>query len=201
MEKQQQKVHGSVQHIPVGWASATRFSIPIPKNEKERLAVLQSYQILDTPPEREFDDITALASSICDTPVAMMTLMDSDRLWFKSKIGVSACEVERDITFCAHAIMEKELFVVKDATMDPRFAANPMVTTEPKIRFYAGAPLIASNEHVLGTLCVVDRVPRDLTQEQTEALQILSRQVISLMNYRRRVAVLERQLAVLQKRV
>jgi GAF domain-containing protein len=182
--------------IPIGWASPTSFRIPIPKNEKERLAALKAFQILDTPPEKEFDDITALAACICGTPIAIISLVDSDRQWFKSKIGVSATETAREIAFCAHAIMERDLFIIRDASKDVRFARHPFVTADPQIRFYAGAPLIASDDCILGTLSVADQVPREMTSEQAEALRILGRHIIHLLENRRRMHKLERQLAV-----
>lgn len=180
--------------IPIDWGSSASFSMPIPKNENERLAALRSYRILDTPPEKEFDDITALAACICGTPIAMISLVDSDRQWFKSKVGVSATETARKIAFCAHAIMERKLFIIRDATKDSRFAQNPLVTDDPKIRFYAGAPLIAPDDCAVGTLCVVDQVPRELSLEQAEALNILGSHVIHLLEARRRMNALERKL-------
>jgi anti-sigma regulatory factor (Ser/Thr protein kinase) len=138
---------------------------------------LHRYKILDTDPEKAFDDLTLLASQICDTPVALITLIDSDRQWFKSKVGVSVSETPREISFCATAIQQPDLFVVPDASKDPRFSANPFVVSDPKIRFYAGAPYTSSDGHRLGTLCVVDLVPRQLTSSQQNALLALSRQV------------------------
>ena len=154
-------------------------SYPIPRNEAERLNTLRGYGILDTHPEDRFDDLTGLAASICGTPIALISLVDEDRQWFKSKLGVEMCQTPRVDAFCAHSIMSPELFVVPDASQDPRFAANPLVLGEPRIRFYAGAPLAAPNGHNLGALCVIDRVPRQLSSEQLESLRILSRQVIA----------------------
>lgn len=146
-------------------------------SEKARVEALRRYKILDTDPEKAFDDLTILASHICETPLAMISLVDSNRQWFKSKIGVNISETPLDVSFCAVAIQQPDLFVVPDATKDPRFASNPFVVSDPKIRFYAGAPYMSSDGYPLGTLCVVDVVPRQLTSGQQEALLALSRQV------------------------
>lgn len=145
--------------------------------EEARLKALHSYKILDTDPEKAFDDLTILASHICETPVAMISLIDSDRQWFKSKVGVSISETPREVAFCTVAIQQPDLFVVPDATKDARFSSNPFVVSDPKIRFYAGAPFTSADGHPLGTLCVVDVVPRELTPSQQNALLALSRQV------------------------
>jgi len=159
---------------------------PIPKNEKQRLKVLWQYSVLDTMPEEIFDDLTELAARICEAPVAMITLVDEDRQWFKAKVGVSINETSRDISFCAHAITQPGLFIVPDATRDERFARNPLVKSDPKVRFYAGAPLVSPDGYALGTLCVIDKVPRELRPEQKQALRILARHVVSQLELRRR---------------
>jgi GAF domain-containing protein len=161
-------------------------SATIPKNEKQRLKVLWQYSVLDTVPEEIFDDLTELAARICEAPIALITLVDEKRQWFKSKVGISIKETSRDISFCSHAIKQPELFIVPDATKDARFAQNPLVTSAPKVRFYAGAPLISPDGYALGTLCVIDKVPRELRPGQEQALRILARHVMSQLELRRR---------------
>src|SRR5437773_7209746 len=156
------------------------------RNEKQRLKVLWQYDLLDTIPEEVFDDLTELAARICEAPIALITLVDEDRQWFKSKVGISDNETSRDISFCAHAILQSDLFIVPDATRDQRFAHNPLVTSDPKIRFYAGAPLITPDGHALGTLCVIDKVPRELRPDQKSALRVLARHVMTQLELRRR---------------
>ena len=160
-------------------------SAPIPKNDAKRIQVLWQYDILDTVPEEVFDELADLAAHICGAPVALITLVDENRQWFKAKVGVSINETGRDISLCAHAILQKDLFIVPDATLDERFKDNPLVTASPKIRFYAGAPLISPEGHALGTLCVLDKVPRELTEDQKSALRILARHVMTQLELRR----------------
>ncbi len=170
-------------------------SVPaaLPPDEARRLEELHSYEVLDTLSEQAYDDITLLASEICDCPIALVSLVDEGRQWFKSRVGLEATETPRDEAFCAHAILEPgELLVVRDATEDVRFAANPLVISEPSIRFYAGAPLRTSRGDALGTLCVIDRVARDLSDQQLRALEALSRQVMAQLELRRSLIELGR---------
>ena len=156
--------------------------------EHERLAALARYGILDTAPEDAFDELVQLASTICEAPIALISLIDATRQWFKARVGLDATETPRAISFCTHAIRERELFVVQDARADPRFAGNPLVTGEPHIRFYAGAPLLTPDGHSLGTICVIDREPRVLTAAQRHGLGALARQVVVQLELRRQIA-------------
>jgi diguanylate cyclase (GGDEF)-like protein len=161
-------------------------------HDPARLQALRIYNILDTAPERAYDDLAHLASMICRTPVALVSLVDRDRLWFKARVGLDATEISNDQSFCAYAISQPDrLFVVPNAAQDPRFCANPLVVSEPFVRFYAGAPLATQQHDLLGTLCVIDTVPRELDAEQLEALAILSRQVVTQLELRRKVTELE----------
>lgn len=154
-------------------------------DESARLAALRRYRILDTDPEQAFDDLTLLASQICGVPIAAITLIDDDRQWFKSRVGIGLTETARNISFCTHAIQTpNEIMVVPNVLEDRRFVNNPLVLGEPLIRFYAGAPLVTEDGHALGTLCVIDKVPRLLTPGQTHALDALRRQVQAQLELR-----------------
>lgn len=181
--------------------SAPVRSAPPPDNEQDRLSALEEYEILDTLPEAAYDDITRIAAQICGTPIALVSLVDRDRQWFKARVGLEARETPRDVAFCAHAILRPdELFVVEDAARDPRFADNPLVTGEPGVRFYAGAPLVTAEGYALGTLCVIDREPRTLSPLQRASLEALARQVVAQLDLRRAVVRLERDAEVLERR-
>lgn len=158
---------------------------PLPPNEAQRLAALREYKILDTAAERAFDDLTALAAYVCDVPMATISLVDSNRQWFKSRIGINEQETSRDVAFCAHTILDTQPLIVPDATQDARFADSELVLREPRIRFYAGFPLTSSEGHGIGALCAIDRRPRELGPGQKEAMAALSRQVMVLMESRR----------------
>lgn len=159
--------------------------------ESARLSDLRSYKILDTDPEKGFDDLALLASYICQSPMALISLVDAERQWFKSRVGVPVTETPREISFCTRAIEQPDLFIIADATKDERFKSNPFVVSDPKIRFYAGAPLRSPRGYALGTLCVLDCVPRQLSNEQQEALRALSRQVQAQLELRRNLSELK----------
>jgi PAS domain S-box-containing protein len=161
---------------------------PTLENEAARLAALRRYAILDTPPEQEFDDLSRLAAMVCGTPIALVSLIDENRQWFKSRIGVEVQQIPRDVAFSAHAVLEPSVLVVRDATLDERFRDNPLVTGDSKVRFYAGSPLLTPEGYPLGTLCVYDRVPRDLAPDQLEALKALSRLVVAQLELRRGIS-------------
>lgn len=165
----------------------------LPPDEDERLKALYAYNILDTPAEQAYDDIVQLASLICGTPIAVMTLIDKDRQWFKSIVGLDAKETPREVAFCSHAILNPaQVLVVPDATQDKRFSDNPLVTGEPGIRFYAGSPLLSHEGHPLGVLCVIDRKPMILSDDKIQALRILSRHISVQMELTRRMNDLAR---------
>ena len=173
----------------------------LPENEAARLEVLRQFEILDTEPDKSFDDLIRLAAYICDTPIGILTLIDSDRQWFKARVGLTPAETSRDISFCAHAILQPGTFTVRDALADERFRTNPMVTAEPHIRFYAGSPLTTVEGFRLGTLCVIDRVPRELTPAQVAALRVLSEQAMTQLELRRSIAFVTRVLNREKERV
>ncbi|PZA06541.1 MULTISPECIES: sensor domain-containing diguanylate cyclase [unclassified Meiothermus] len=172
---------------------------PLPANEEARLAKLREYRILDTLPEQAYDDITYLASRICNTPISLITLVDRDRQWFKSRVGLELSETPRDFSFCAHAILQSGVMIVPDALQDPRFADNPLVTGEPHIRFYAGAPLLTSSGEALGTVCVIDSRPRQIGDEEQKALAALARQVTAQLELRREIRDRQRYQELLEE--
>ncbi|PPT86220.1 GGDEF domain-containing protein [Xanthomonas arboricola pv. zantedeschiae] len=174
--------------LPGGTAVAAQ----LPANEDERLAALQDYQLLDTAPEPVYDAFTSSAAELCGTPMALISLIDTQRQWFKSKLGMAPRETPRELSFCAHAILEPDqVMEVGDTHQDARFVGNALVTGEPQIRFYAGAPLLTSDGIALGTLCVLDRTPRRLSVAERDALQALARQVVDTIELRRAAKLVE----------
>jgi two-component system, NtrC family, sensor kinase len=169
-------------------------STPTSTPEAARLAALDRYAILDTEPELTFDEIVNLAAYICGTPMAMLSLVDDHRQWFKSRVGVQVRETPRETSICVHAIQQGELFIVPDTLKDARFEKNPLVVNEPRIRFYAGAPLINEDGFALGTVCVVDREPRELNDEQKQALKSLARLALGQMELRQNLKLLKEAL-------
>ncbi|WP_457094820.1 sensor histidine kinase [Microvirga sp. P5_D2] len=166
-----------------------------PWNESDRLAALRSYRVLDTPPEPEFDDLVQLAAHCCQAPIALISLIDERRQWFKAEVGLGMRETPLDRSICLSAMLQPGLTVVPDLLEDHRFASNPLVTTEPRLRFYAGAVLRAPDGVPLGALCVLDHAPRDLTEEQAATLTLLARQVMSQFELRRAIAERNERLA------
>ncbi len=166
-------------------------SAEIPENEAQRLAALRAYEILDTEAEAAYDGIVQLVSYVCETPIALISLVDEQRQWFKARVGLGATETPRDLAFCAHAINQQGLFVVEDTQLDERFADNPLVTSDPNIRFYAGAPLISREGYGLGTLCAIDRRPRRFSEAQQQALLTLAEQTRVQLELRRQTRMLE----------
>jgi len=158
----------------------------IPETEEERIRTLEEYRILDTPPEPEFDALTELASSILGVPIALVSLVDRDRQWFKSKVGLPVSETAREVSFCGHAILEQDVFVVEDAGTDVRFHDNPLVLGDPQIRFYAGAPLRAWNGESIGTLCVIDQKPQTIDENKRRALRTLADMVVAQLELKRK---------------
>ena len=154
-------------------------------NERQRLDALKRYDILDSVAEQSYDEAVKVAAFVFGTPIAMISLVDAKRQWFKAKIGVDATETDRDLAFCAYTMQQPHVLAVEDATKDSRFADNSLVTGDPNIRFYAGAPLVTPDGHGLGSLCVIDRVPRVLTEPQKDMLQSLSRMVMNTLELRR----------------
>ncbi len=160
-------------------------SASMPKDEAERLQALFEYHVLDTDPEEAFDQLTELVASICDVPIALVSLIDEKRQWFKSHHGLDATETPRELAFCAHAILQDDVFEIPDSSRDNRFCDNPLVTGDPNVAFYAGAPLKGRDGHNVGTLCVIDHKPKMLTDDQRRQLTIIANQVVALLELRK----------------
>lgn len=171
-------------------------SAPTPSNEVLRLKTLLTYKILDTNPQARFDDLANLAAAICETPISTITFVDERRQWFKARVGMPKTEGPREDAICAHALMSPEMFIVPDTLEDQRFAENPAVLGAPHIRFYAGKPLMAPNGAALGTLCVIDRKPRELTPLQLESLRVLGQQVMDQLELEKNLAELRQSLTI-----
>ncbi|HEY6145878.1 MAG TPA: GAF domain-containing protein, partial [Solirubrobacterales bacterium] len=179
-------------------STTSRVPPPDSASDADRLAALDRYAILDTPPEPGFDDIVLLATQICETPVALVSLVAADRQWFKASIGFEPCETDLESSVCVHALVEPDLLVIPDLRLDERTSANPLVTGAPFIRFYAGAPLTTPDGHVIGSLCVIDGDPRPegLTEPQASGLRNLARQVVSQLELRRAIAERDEAIAL-----
>ncbi len=155
------------------------------QQEKQRLAALREYKILDTGREQAFDDLVEIAATLCQVPIATISLVEESRQWFKASLGLTNAETPRDISFCTHTILGEEPMVIRDATLDDRFAESPLVRESPGIRFYAGFPLLTPDRQALGALCAIDRTPRQLSPQQMTSMKALARQVMALMDFRR----------------
>lgn len=163
----------------------------IPEDEQQRLEALNSYQVLDTETEKEFDDLVQLAADICDTPIALISLVDPNRQWFKAAVGLDAKETPRDIAFCSHAILQKDILEVEDTFLDRRFYDNPLVLDDPNIRFYAGAQLTTPEGYKLGTLCAISDQPKKLTDKQRSSLKTIASEVIARMELHKKLRVMQ----------
>ncbi len=152
----------------------------LPFDEELRIAELYKYELLDTVYEKEFDEIVQLASKICNVPIALITLIDRNRQWFKANVGLDVSETSRSISFCGHAILQEGIFEIRDAIKDNRFSDNPLVKDYPHLRFYAGMPLVSPRGYKLGTLCIIDTIPRHLGEDELFALSVLSKMIIVL---------------------
>lgn len=172
-----------------------------PDEDKERIKALRSYDIIDSQREQEYDDITELAAMIFDVPMALVTFIDKDRQWFKSAYGLEGSETHRQYAFCSHTILNPaEPLIVEDSRLDDRFKDNPYVKGEPHVIFYAGVPLVSDNGHGLGSFCILDSKPRTLTEKQVNGLKILARQVMNLMEIRKKTAELNVRAEALEMR-
>jgi diguanylate cyclase (GGDEF)-like protein len=174
--------------VPTHWVQDIVILATKPRNELKRQAALDSFDVLDSPPERAYDDIVLLAAQICGTPQAGMGLADNDRMWYKARIGLPVSESDRELSFCGHAVLQNEPLVIDDLALDQRFADNPLVTGGPQLRFYAGAPLMSAEGYAVGTLCAMDTIPRTLNEEQRESLTALARQLVAQLELRRLLA-------------